>query len=264
MNRRFDGFQQTAFLWDGQLEGLQMFAASTSAPVGHPEVDQTGHLRLGKLMEQFVLYELKQEESVEVLRSNVQVFQEQRTIGELDCLLKLAAAPIHLEIVYKFYLYDPAIPTELERWIGPNRNDSLVLKLHKLKAKQLPLLHHSETGKLLEELGLKATDFDQQVYFKAQLFVPFGSMESTYPIINEDCITGFYIRPSELVHFFDYTFFIPSKLDWPVKPHLDVEWLSASAFQDLAAEQLAARRAPLCWMQSPEGQLQKFFLVWWA
>jgi len=58
--------------------------------------------------------------------------------------------PIHLEIIYKFYLYDPSIGlTQLDHWIGPNRRDSLVKKLTKLKQKQLPLLYHPLITQLL-------------------------------------------------------------------------------------------------------------------
>lgn len=263
MNRRFDGFRTTPFLWEGLLEGLKMFAASELSAIDYPVIDSSSHIRLGKLTEQFVLFELDQDESVQILVSNVQVFRERRTIGELDCLIKQSAVNTHIEIVYKFYLYDPSIPTELNRWIGPNRNDSLVLKLKKLKEKQLPLLYHPETAKLLQELESNATEFKQEVYFKAQLFVPLNSLESSYDLVNKDCIIGFYIRQSDLALFPNHTFYIPSKLDWLLEPHLDVEWLSAPTFQGVVSELLAAQRSPLCWMKSPEGKVQKIFVVWW-
>ena len=41
---------------------------------------------------------------------------------------------IHMELAYKFYLFDPNISSEsINNWIGPNRNDSLNEKLEKLK-----------------------------------------------------------------------------------------------------------------------------------
>jgi len=55
--------------------------------------------------------------------------------------------PIHLEIQFKFYLYDAALgTTEIDHCIGPMRKDSLNEKLSKLKEKQLPLLYANETN----------------------------------------------------------------------------------------------------------------------
>ena len=34
---------------------------------------------------------------------------------------------IHIEMQYKFYLYDESFENEIDRYIGPNRNDTLVL-----------------------------------------------------------------------------------------------------------------------------------------
>ena len=62
----------------------------------------------------------------------VKIIVDKITIGEIDCLIEYLNKYIHLEIVYKFYLYDEHINTgELDHWIGPNRKDSLVFKLNK-------------------------------------------------------------------------------------------------------------------------------------
>ncbi|WP_340199614.1 DUF1853 family protein [Ascidiimonas sp. W6] len=263
INRRFDGFRNTPFLWEELLEGLKMYKTAKPSITDYPKIDSSSHIRLGKLIEQFVLFELEQDESTQILKSNIQIFSNQITIGELDCLIKHLEAPIHLEIVYKFYLYDPSNSTELHRWVGPNRNDSLVLKLHKLKEKQLPLLYHPETAKLLNKLNIKLTEFKQRVFFKAQLFVPFNFLESSFKFVNRDCINGFYMKPSDLKLFKNHTYYIPSKLDWVVAPHLAVTWISAQTFQRSISALLASHKSPLCWMKSPEGKIQKFFVVWW-
>lgn len=263
ITRRFDGFRNTPFLWEELLEGLKMYRAEEFSIIDYPEINPTSHIRLGKLIEQFVLFELEQQKSTQLLKSNVQIFRNRITIGELDSLIKRLGVNIHLEIVYKFYLYDPSVSTELDRWVGPNRNDSLVLKLNKLKEKQLPLLYHSETTKLLNELNIKSTEFKQEVYFKAQLFVPFNSLESSFQFVNNDCVKGFYLRLRDLTHFTNHTYYIPSKLDWLVEPHSDVAWISTQTFQSTISELLASDKSPLCWMNSCEGKVQKFFVVWW-
>lgn len=263
MDRRFDGFRNTPYLWKVLLEGLKMYAPGELTITDYPKVDPISHIRLGKLTEQFVLFELEQDESVQLLKSNIQVFRDQITIGELDCLIRQSEVNIHLEIVYKFYLYDPSVSTELDRWVGPNRNDSLVLKLNKLKEKQLPLLYHQETAKVLNGLNLRPDEFTQRLCFKAQLFVPFDALGLPFRFVNNDCIKGFYIRPGDLGLFPNHTFYVPSKLDWLVEPHLDVTWISSHAFENKISELLASHRSPLCWMKSREGKIQKFFVVWW-
>lgn len=263
MNQRFAGFLNTPLLWTETLERLQMFTLKETALKQLPLIDETVHIRLGKLIEKFVLCELGQQEEIKVLHSNIQIFRNQITIGELDVLLQQMEDFVHLEIVYKFYLYDPAIPGELNRWIGPNRNDSLVHKLQKLQNKQLPLLFNNETVELLKKLNLKVEEFRQQLYFKAQLFVPFQSFVRSFPLVNNDCIRGFYIRFQELNTFDKHHFFIPSKLDWLIEPVIDVDWLSAANFKKEVSLLLEAKKAPLCWMQAPEGKLQPFFMVWW-
>ena len=90
----------------------------------------------------FISHSSKDKE-IKILAENVQIQNEKTTVGEIDCILTTAKKPVHLEIIYKFYLYDKSVGTnELEHWIGPNRRDSLVSKLNKLKDKQLPLLYN--------------------------------------------------------------------------------------------------------------------------
>jgi len=262
-NRRFDGFRNTLSLWNGDLEGLQGYEFNNRVTCQYPEIDSTKHIRLGKLVERFVVFLLKQDTSIEVLASNIQIFRNQITIGELDCLIRQDEVDIHLEIVYKFYLYDPTIDNELDRWIGPNRKDSLILKINKLKEKQLPLLHFPEVTKDLNRLHILAKDCKQKVCFRAQLFIPLGVSKISVPYLNTDCICGFYIRYRDIITFESNTFFIPSKLDWLIDPHLDAQWISADIFQNEISVLLEKLKSPLCWMKSPKGNLQKFFVVWW-
>ncbi|MTI41549.1 DUF1853 family protein [Fulvivirga lutimaris] len=262
-NQRFDGFQATPFLWEGSLAGLEMFEQADEKVEGYPVVDTDAHIRLGKLVEQFVSYELDQDKTIQIIQSNVQVFQNQVTVGEIDLLINQLEAYLHLEIVYKFYLYDPSIPDELHRWIGPNRKDSLVYKLTKLKEKQLPLLYHPATAYILNGLNLTSDKFVQRLYFKAQLFVPLDHRNVRHDLINNECIKGFYVRFKDLTNYTHCTFYIPPKLDWLIEPHLEVDWLSYKDFETVVAKTLNDRSSPLCWMKLPEGSVQKLFVVWW-
>ncbi len=220
-------------------------------------------VRLGKLVEHYAFYEFKQAGEIELLHKNIQVIENKVTLGELDCLIKHNNQLIHLEVVYKFYLYDETVGTEeLDHWIGPNRNDHLVKKLTKLQSKQLPLLHHPTTQKHLQELGLNSEDFLQRVDFRAQLFIPLNK-SITSSNLNQQCISGFYIRLNELDNFTNNQFYIPTKLDWLIEPHEKVKWIEINTFKQELNDLLNAKKSPLCWLKTTEGMLQKFFVVWW-
>src|SRR5690606_14715855 len=152
----------------------------------------------------------KQIPQTTILCENLQVQQEKHTLGEMDALLLMNNQSIHLEIIYKFYVYDDSVGnTELEHWIGPNRKDSLVQKLDKLENKQLPLLYQSATLKSLEEYDLNMDQIKQQVLFKAQLFVPFNKSIPDFQFINPEAVYGFYIKKAELPEFKTCKFYLP-------------------------------------------------------
>lgn len=221
------------------------------------------NLRLGKRVERFVMAELKQLDSVEVIVENVQIQDGKITIGELDCLLKLNDIPVHLEIIYKFYLYDSSVGySEIDHCIGPNRNDSLNKKLDKLKNKQLPLLYNKHTKPLLDDLLLNEKNIKQRIYFKAQLFIPFRS-DVKFEILNKECLAGFYIHFSALTQFSEAKFYIPSKIDWLVQVHSRVTWLNFDHFEAVVRLLYKNQTSPLCWVKFPKGIIQKFFVVWW-
>ena len=261
---QYEGFLQTPFLWNGKgVFDLQQFNNSTSKTHSFSTLIEQ-KLRLGKLVERFVSHELQQDTSIEIIVENIQIQQEKITLGELDCLILKDKKPIHLEIIYKFYLYDSSVgESEIEHWIGPNRRDSLLQKLNKLKDKQLPLLYSKECLTYLETLKLTSSEIDQQLYFKAQLFVPLKEYANTFTLINSKCVIGFYIYLKELDQFKDCKFYIPNKHDWLVKPHTNIDWLNFNDFYVNLQEFLSDEKSPLCWLKKSNGELLKFFVVWW-
>lgn len=263
MLNQYLGFHNTPQLWDSNaIYGLEQIAFKTIR-CESPELISPS-IRLGKRVEQFVFHELKQQHSITILAENIQVIKDKVTIGELDCILSQNDEQIHLEIVYKFYLYDATVgTTELERWIGPNRRDSLVKKLVKLKEKQLPILCRSETEKYLTELNLKAQDLQQKVYFKAQLFVPIELANTSFKLINNECVKGFYIRKDKLNSLHLNRFYIPTKMDWLSEVQKDADWQSCTSFVKSISLLLQKEQSPLCWTIDPKGKMSKFFVVWW-
>ncbi|TXE06038.1 DUF1853 family protein [Gelidibacter salicanalis] len=261
--RNFKGYVNTSqLLGEAPIYGLKSFVMGVHSGenfIGLPNKK----LRLGKLVEQFVFHELASDAFCSILSENIQIQDGKITIGELDALLVTDTGAVHLEIIYKFYLYDPdSGVTELSHWIGPNRNDALVQKLTKLKEKQLPLLYHKKTQPLLEKLGLQASDIQQQVLFKAQLFLPLNFSDDAFDQLNPDCVKGFYIHSADMAQFKADHFFIPQKMDWIMDPHDAVCWLNYDEFKIEVTVWLKDQRSPLCWLRTGT-TLKKFFVVWW-
>lgn len=263
IQKRYEGFLQTNCLWikDYVYEINQFNIVSKFLKI---DIDINEKLRLGKYIERFVSFQLQQEKNISVLCENIQIQKSKITLGELDSIILRDKNPIHLEIVYKFYLYDASVAeTEIEHFIGPNRKDSLIEKLNKLKEKQLPLLYSNECKDYLNTINLEVSEIKQQVYFKAQLFVPYSNMNIQLKELNQDCINGFYINKKELEQFGDCKFYIPNKKDWLVIPNQKVNWLTFNDFKITSDEYLERKFSPLCWLKKTNGVIEKFFLVWW-
>ena len=264
LQQQYEGYLQTPLLWNKQtVFGLhQLQIPKQNTIIFNRKTAK--NLRLGKLVEQFVSTELNAIKEISILLENVQVHNGKQTIGELDCILEYDKTPIHLEIVYKFYLYDAsAMDSEIAHWIGPNRNDTLLKKYRKLKEKQLPLLHNPHTKAILEGLNLKAEKIIQRVLFKAQLFIPYKNNPIKFEQLNEACLYGFYVNASEINQFADCKFYIPSKRDWLIAAHPQVHWQTYNQFSEEIKELTSQRMSPLCWIKHPNGTLEKFFVVWW-
>jgi len=261
----FDGFQNTPLLWKtGEIEGLKQFDIQYTDNVFTPN-STTTKLRLGKWIEVYTSFVLKQQPNIRIIEENLQIKDDNQTIGELDVLLLKDYEPIHLEIAYKFYLYDikATYANPLAHWIGPNRKDSFVYKVGKLRDKQLPLLHHEETKKVLVQKKLNSEAFKQYVHFKAQLFLPYQKPYITTTPLNNDCIQGWHLSFSSINELKSNQFYIPSKLDWLCQPHLNVEWLEYhSAYQTIKSF-IELGQSPLCWIKDQANHIQKCFITWW-
>ncbi len=262
---QYQGFLKTKSLWINTLyETIQLNDLQSNYDKSF-KVNIHGNPRLGKLVEQFVFNQFNTIETITLIAENLQIQDDKITIGEIDCILLQNEKPIHLEIIYKFYLYDNSVGnSEIEHWIGPNRNDSFHQKFEKLNQKQLPLLYHKKTIEVLESYNLNVNDISQKVYFKAQLFPHLHAMKNEFPVINNECIEGFYIYEEELNLFNDCKFFIPTKHNWLVQPHYHVNWLNFDTFKERLTLFLQKKSSPLCWLKKNNGELFKIFIVWWS
>ena len=264
LQAQFDGFQSTPLLWSNNaVMGLIQFQFGNNSPI-ESLTTITKTPRLGKLVEQFVNHSMARSKTYNILIQNAQIQRDKITLGELDCIFKSNEDIIHLEIIYKFYLYDNAAgESELDKWIGPNKKDSLNQKLTKLITKQLPRLHLPETKEILTEHNLNVEDIIQRVHFRAQLFIPYTSEEIIFDAINKDCVAGFYVNHKELEQFSKNTFFLPQKLDWLATPSEHNGYIDLTTFKKSIESYVKDERSPLCWMKTPQNKYQKLFVVWW-
>ncbi len=222
-------------------------------------------LRLGKWVEKFVAFQLQQQNNIKILEENIIVKNDKQTIGELDMLLLKDDQPIHLEIIYKFYLYDTNKndPNILGSWIGPNRNDALIYKLKKLKEKQLPLLYHPRTKETLEHYQIDMNSIQQHVCFKAQLFLPFDNKNINIAPLNSNCISGWYLNFNRISELEGFQFYIPEKLEWLFVPKESVDWIPFIEAKSEIENYIANQRSPLCWVKKDTHKPQKCFITWW-
>ncbi|QCE43001.1 hypothetical protein E9099_16785 [Psychroserpens sp. NJDZ02] len=111
-------------------------------------------------------------------------------------------------------------------------------------------------------MQLKAENIKQQLYFKAQIFVPFGQ-SIQFKTLNNDCIYGFYFNYSQLPQFSDCQFFIPQKIDWLLDLDVTVHWMTYDQIMPQLDSYKAEKYAPLLWLKCPNGTATKCFVVAW-
>lgn len=223
ISQQFQGFINSYPLWENlgpfDIEQFKLPELTNNFPQENEILKEvpslTNKFVLGKRMEGFFSFLIQITSEYRLIAQNLQIVQDKITIGEIDFLLEdiKTQEKLHIELVYKFYLYDPAIEREMEKWIGPNRKDSLPQKIRKLQEKQLPLLYHEATSRVLSDLNINNNVVKQLVCFKANLFVPLNMNGKLFPIINNSCISGYWIKCTEFNEkiFSRNEFFAPKK-----------------------------------------------------
>ena len=220
---------------------------------------------LGKRAEHFLKQALSQSEEYDLLASGIQLISEGVTQGELDFLIysPLDNEYYHVEMAYKLYLFDESASYELGNWVGPNRRDSLKLKLEKLQNSQFPKLYAPVAKMYLEELSIDPDVVVQKLYMPMQLFTPYRSgMElsemNTAPE-GEWLSSDHFLKEN----WDGYLFFVPEKQDWFVNPNHGEIWFELDEVLPEIAEKLAIMRSPMVWVKMPSGLSKKLFITFW-
>ncbi|WP_046758742.1 DUF1853 family protein [Kordia jejudonensis] len=247
-----------------ETTGFESFHVSALHVKSLPSFELPIKLRLGHMVEKVVSACIKSSDNYKILYENVQIKKDKNTIGELDFIIEELQSNqiIHLELAYKFYLYDPTISQNpLHNWIGPNRRDSLKEKIDKLQQKQFPLLHHEATIAQLH--NLEVTTIKQQLCLLASLYIPLACKEN----FNDDfqqAIKGYYFNFdtfSQQNHT-EKLYHMPIKKAWGIDPSEHDIWMTFEEIQHEMQRQLQQKHAPLCW-QKHHDTYESFFVVWW-
>ena len=249
---------------DSSVTGLQSFSLSELIIDSELDFELPSNLRLGHLAEAVVSGLIKLSTNYKVLYENVQIIDGKQTIGEVDFILEEVDSNqlLHLELAYKFYLYDPDISSVvLNNWIGPNRNDSLSQKLEKVKEKQFPLLNHDSAQSMFDQIEMEKVS--QVLCLLVSLYLPYDYKGSFRPAYA-NAIKGYYLS-SEKLYSFDHTakwYYLPSKLEWGIDPSQNNTWFRYNEIKQKLNESIQQKQAPLCWMKNRD-TFESFFITWW-
>lgn len=270
LQKQFLGYINTLSLFK-ELNGLKQFELDIDEIKSFDlsELNITQKLTLGSRVERFLEFYINQSKNYELIKNNIQIINNKHTFGELDFIIydKKAEKHIHIEHVYKFYLYDDSIENEIDRYIGPNKNDTFVKKLAKLKNRQLPLLYKNETKEYLDDIDINS--FEQKICFKGNIYLPLQlvNQNQNIPIIDNACIRGFYLKRDEFVSQMKFRFleyFLPDKFDWVSDPNTNETWTSFDEIIDEIDLILNREKSPLVWLKDKENKTTKsFFVTWW-
>jgi hypothetical protein len=249
---------------DFSVTGFPTFNLSDLNLATDPEFQTPTNLRLGHLAEKVVSELIKSSTNYKVLYENIQVIEEKKTIGEIDFIIEEIAAKqiVHMELAYKFYLFDPSISSEpINNWIGPNRNDSLKEKLEKLKRKQFPLLQHNFVKSKLNNIEID--EVTQALCLLVSLFIPYEHKANFSPVY-EKAIKGFYINLEAFTRLdhSEKTYYIPSKREWGMDPSENEIWTDFNDVEKSISSSIKEKQAPLCWQKCKDSYVA-FFIVWW-
>lgn len=249
---------------DESITGFPMFNLSELNVRTDLDFELPTKLRLGHMVEKIVSELIKSSTNYEMLHENIQIMKGKNTIGELDFIIKntITNQLIHLELAYKFYLYDPTLSENpSHNWIGPNRKDSLKEKLEKLKTKQFPLLFNEATKSKFTTI--KIAEVSQMLCLLVSLFVPY-EYKGKFDTVYEKVIKGYYVNFEEFKHFnhSGKAYYLPTKKEWGIDPSENENWSGFEVIKKEMQRQLQKEHSPLCW-QKHKDSYESFFIVWW-
>lgn len=136
--------------------------------------------RLGSYFETLWAYFFQCSPRFSLLARNIQIFDGNRTVGELDFVVRdhELQRNVHIELAIKFYL-GAGNTQQQQNWLGPGRKDRLDIKMQTLLEKQSVLAHREPVRQQLLDNGIQIDDC--AVIMKGRLFYPAARSDSIAP-----------------------------------------------------------------------------------
>jgi hypothetical protein len=249
---------------DLSIAGITTFELSELNVSSNLELVIPTNLRLGHMVEKIVAEIIKSSNKYDLIYENIQIVDDKKTVGEIDFIIQQCSTKrlIHLELAYKFYLFDPTISEQpINNWIGPNRNDSLIDKVEKLRSKQFPLLYHERTK--LSLTSIQINEVSQALCLLASLYIPFEYKEKISSVYQKG-IKGYYLNLENFIaqHKPNKIYYLPAKKDWGIDPANNSNWYDFNFIEKDLMANINEKQAPLCW-QNDNGTTSEFFVIWW-
>jgi len=260
------GFIGTPLLWEGNLQGVEQFIFPKSDMINFKVQPIPQNIRLGHQVEHIFHQLLDHGKIYEILLFNQPIKNENRTIGEIDFIVKdpHSQQVIHIELTYKFYIIDNQIKEKIHQLIGPNKKDNFYDKIQKIKQQQFKLIQSKEAVNLFKSKLIDEKNIISKAFFKAQLFLPYKSNIIDISPFNSACICGFWLRLTDFKtsDFYQQLYYLPSKKEWIIAPHENVIWKTYKETLILIKERHFNENSPMVWIRKSNALLGKFFIIW--
>ncbi|MRI35281.1 hypothetical protein EOPP23_20125 [Endozoicomonas sp. OPT23] len=140
----------------------------------------------------------------ELIATNLQVKQGNRTLGEFDLILRQQNQIIHRELAIKYYLGLPSsneIPSTWNHWVGPGLKDRLDRKLNRLIDHQINLSQTEEGKTALGDITSEV--IRQEILVQGYLFYPFDQPCNTPVGVSDNHLRGQWLPASKLPSYID-------------------------------------------------------------
>lgn len=268
LQQQFEGFLKTnALFLDTRVLPYSNF--ELSSPINcrlnsSHEKELSSQLYVGKRMEIFFKAYIEHSKNLNLVTHSLQVVNDKKkTLGELDFIIEKKRKLLHIELVYKFYIYDPTYhENSLHCFMGPKRKDFLYKKIEKLRNHQFPMLFNAFTQKQLKELALPTSHFEQKLSFMAKVFLPLNKEVNLPSYINPKTVSGFWLRFSELKLLNkSHNYFIPERQDWMVVPNdSNYTFENFESVEKQVRSQIKSGITPMIWEKTKEEKFNRYFV----
>lgn len=215
----------------------------------YANLDKQKDHRLGHRFETLLSYFFNNSARYQILAQNLQVQNEERTIGEFDFIIQdtVLNKTQHWEVACKFYL-GLGDTTCINNWHGPMLKDRLDIKFNQMQCKQSQLSNHPAAALYLKAHGI---NIDQHVcLMKGRLFHPIDSTRRHTPTpVSSDHQYGWWARPDEFIQHFKqphYRWLILNKGQWFASQRYDPNAISYNSHELLNTLMPDASPRPTC------------------